>query len=44
MIDTMVYVKSALIGSHHSGTPLIESQMDQKFGRITDVMGMMWQH
>ena len=30
MIDTMVYVKSALIGSHYSGTPLIESQMDQK--------------
>ena len=30
MIDTMVYVKSALIGSHYSGTPLIELPMDQR--------------
>ena len=30
MIDTMMYVKSALIGSHYSGTPLIELPMDQR--------------
>ena len=30
MIDTMVYVKSALIGSHYSWTPLIELPMDQR--------------